>query len=100
MKHPGPTRQSLIGRTEMIPPYASYLWEAAVPPHRLRGPQEVCMEVYSPPRVIPFLGELGFPGGLSADLLTGWNFIKADTRSALVIEVNVRRPQVLIVPPP
>ena len=62
-------------------------------------PQEACMEVYRPPRVIPFAGELGFPGGLSADLLTGWNFTKADARIAIVIEVKVRRPRVLTLSP-
>ena len=58
------------------------------------------MEVYSPPRVIPFPRRAWFSRGLSADLITGWNFIKAGTRIALVIEVKVRRPQVLIVSPP
>ena len=58
------------------------------------------MEVYSPPRVIPFVGELGCPGGLSAYLITGWSFVKADARIAIVIEVKVCRPRVLILSPP
>lgn len=90
----------MILRTEMVPRYASYLWDARVPQHCLGETQDACMEVYSPPRVSPFVERLGLAGGLSADILTGWNFNNIDTRIAMVVEVKVRRPQVLILSPP
>lgn len=87
---------------EMVPTRQPGLWD--VEPQILRSldgslPDDL-MEIYSPPRMVPFATALGMRASLSVDILTGWNLLNVESRMALVQEIKQRRPRVLMMSPP
>ena len=57
-------------------------------------------EAFSNPRVVPQANKMGFRGGKSYDLGTGWNFLRSDHRKQCREEIKEHKPRVLIISPP
>ena len=58
------------------------------------------MEVYSPPRLAKRASRLGLRPGASLDLVTGWDFNRADHRQASLDLIRRLRPALVVLSPP
>ncbi|CAJ1446793.1 unnamed protein product, partial [Effrenium voratum] len=58
------------------------------------------MEVYSPPRLAKRASRLGLRPGASLDLVTGWDFNRADRRQASLDLIRRLRPALVVLSPP
>ncbi|CAJ1434177.1 unnamed protein product [Effrenium voratum] len=58
------------------------------------------MEVYSPPRLGKRASRLGLRPGASLDLVTGWDFNRADHRQASLDLIRRLRPALVVLSPP
>ena len=96
---PGHSRKDLLTET-MIPPRSYALWNAQVPRHLSGALQDDFMEIYSGPRVAPYVEGCGLRADISADWHTGWDFETHHARLDIITQVKARRPKVLGLSPP
>ena len=69
---------------------------SAIPANLFSVPCDDIAELFSPPRLIPLCRKRGLRGEFSADLKTGWNFLRSSDRLRCLHELAVRRPKILM----
>ena len=57
-------------------------------------------ELFSPPRVCPFIEKLGFRAPISVDLKTGWDLLDASHQYRFALDLASQQPRTLMVSPP